>query len=217
MRILNALANAIDAAEALDRLAIGRLGDGMVIYIIGLLIFFAIHSERMVAPGFRDRIIAARGEGTWKGVYSLISLLGFVLIVWGWMSYRPQAPQIYVPPEWGRHFAMLLVLLGFICVEAAYVPPNHIKAYLRHPFLTGIFLWALAHLFANGDLAGIILFGAFLVYAVVDRIAVTTRPQPVVAEPTLRGDLIAIIVGAALYAVFLFWLHGLLFGVSPLG
>lgn len=189
----------------------------MAIFILGLVVFFGVHSERMIAPGIRDRVIASRGEGVWKGIYSLISLVGLVLIVWGWMTYRPEAPQLYVPPEWGRHVAMLLVLLGFICVEAAYVPPNHIKAYLRHPFLTGIFLWALAHLLANGDLAGVLLFSAFLVYAVIDRIAVASRPQPVIEEPTVRGDVIAVVVGLVLYALFVFWLHGLLFGVSPLG
>ena len=187
----------------------------MWILIAGLVVFFGIHCVRLVAPQFRARQLA-NNAGAWKGIYSLVSFVGLALIVWGWWVSRGEAPQVYDPPSWGRHAAMLLVLLAFILVASANMPAGRIKAWVQHPFLTGIFLWSLGHLLANGDLASVLLFGTFLVYCVVDRIAVALRPEPGPVFVSGRSDLIAIVSGVVLYAIFVFWLHGLLFGVSPL-
>ncbi len=186
----------------------------MLTLVLGLAIFLGTHSVRIVAPGFRDAQVTTN-ERRWKGVYSLLSIVGLALIVWGWMLYRPEAPEIYVPPSWGPHVAWVLVLAAFVFVAAAYLPPGSIKHRLKHPMLVGIVLWAVGHLLANGDLASLLLFGAFFAYAIIDLIASVPRgdPSPAVVQP--RSDLIAIGIGVAAFAVFGYWLHGWLFGVSP--
>jgi uncharacterized membrane protein len=186
----------------------------MTLLIAGLAIFFAVHLARVVAPGWRERLLAAN-PGRWKGLYALASLVGFALVVWGWIIWRPEAPQLYVPPAWGRHVAMLLVPLGLICLAAAYQPAGWIRATLQHPFLVGVMLWALAHLLANGDLAGVLVFGSFLAYGVVDIVAALGRPARL-AFATWRGDVVAVTAGLALTAALLLGLHQILFGVSPL-
>ena len=190
-------------------------GFEMLVLIIGLLLFFGIHAVRMIAPGFRAAQIAAN-EGRWKGIYSLLSLVGLVLIVWGYILYRPQADQLYIPPEWGRHVTYAFVLLGLISLTSAYQPVGRIKSTLQHPFLVGVILWSLGHLLANGDAAGVLLFGAFLVYSVINLIAELRRGQPKPVFVGYRGDIIAIVGGAVAYVVILLWLHGLLFGVNPM-
>jgi uncharacterized membrane protein len=165
------------------------------ILVLGLVVFFAVHSVRIFADPWRASQVAAN-ERRWKGLYSLASLVGFALIVWGWIAYRPEAPQVYIPPGWGRWVAIVLVWAAFVLLAAAYAPPGYIKSTAKHPFLTGVILWGIAHLLANGDLAGVLLFGAFLLYALLDRIAVIPR-------------------GSVVYAIFGYWLHPLLFGVGP--
>jgi uncharacterized membrane protein len=187
----------------------------MIVLILGLLLFFATHSVRMLAPGLRDAQIAAN-EGRWKGLYSLASLIGFGLIVWGYMLYRPEAGPLYVPPEWGRHVTFALVWLGLVSLTAAYQPVGRIKSTLQHPFLVGVILWSLGHLFANGDAAGVLVFGAFLVYSVGNLVAELRRGEAKPVFAGYRGDLIAVVAGTLAYAALLFWLHGWLFGVSPL-
>jgi uncharacterized membrane protein len=186
----------------------------MTILILGLVLFFGIHSVRVLAPGFRDAQLAA-SENRWKGIYSVVSIVGVALIVWGWHVFRPDAPEIYEPPSWGRHVTPLLVLIAFVFIAAANAPAGYIRHYVKHPFLTGIILWSGGHLLANGDLASLILFGAFLVWSVVDLIAVIPRgdPAPKVVRP--MSDVIAVVAGAAVFAVFGLWLHGWLFGVDP--
>lgn len=187
----------------------------MGIFLAGLVVFFAIHSVRMVAPGFRDERLLAMGTGPWKGLYSLVSLVGLALLIWGWMLYRLQAPEIYVAPDWGRHAAALLVPIAFVLQVAAYLPQSHIAGAVKHPFLLSVMLWSVGHLLANGDLASLILFGSFLVYAVVDRIAVSARPESEIVTHNWRDDILALVIGLAAAGVFAFFLHGLLFGVSP--
>lgn len=188
----------------------------MTILILGLFIFFAIHSVRIVAPGLRMNAIATMGEGGWKRLFSAIAAVGLALIVWGWMSYRLDAPFAYAPPIWGRHVTYTLVLFAFILLAAAYVPTGYIKTFVRHPFLTAVALWGLGHLLANGDMAGLLLFGTFLAYAVIDRIAVMFRTAPPSEKPAWQGDAIAIGIGLVAYVFTLFWAHELLFDVSPL-
>src|SRR6188508_1930290 len=109
----------------------------MLILVLGLVIFFGIHSVRIVAADFRDAQVAA-GERRWKGLYSLLSIAGLVLIVWGWRLYRPEAPELYEPPSWGRHLTALLVLLAFVSFAASFLPAGWIKQRLKHPMLAGI-------------------------------------------------------------------------------
>ena len=187
----------------------------MLTLILGLVVFFGVHCVHLYAGPWRDRQLAAN-EGRWKGAYSLVSLLGLILIVWGWAQYRPAAPQVYLPPAWGHHVTMLFVLVGLILIVAAYVPVGRIKASVRNPFLIGIILWSLGHLLANGDMAGLLLFGCFLVYAVVDLIAVTARHEAAPVFAGYRGDAIAVAVGLVVYLALLLKLHEMVLGVSPL-
>ncbi|MBI4920242.1 MAG: NnrU family protein [Devosia nanyangense] len=187
----------------------------MFVLIAGLVLFFGPHAVRMLAPNFREAQVAAN-EGRWKGLYSLISLVGFGLLVWGYILYRPGAPQLYAPPGWAHGVTFVLVWLGLISLPAAYQPAGRIKATLQHPFLVGVILWSLGHLISNGDAAGVLVFGAFLVYSVRNLIAQLRREQPKPAFAGYRGDIVSIAAGTVLYAALLFWLHGWLFGVNPL-
>ncbi|ADG12097.1 NnrU family protein [Caulobacter segnis] len=188
----------------------------MTILILGLVVFLGVHSVRIVAAPLRDGQIAAN-EKRWKGLYALIAGLGFVLIILGWIAARPTAPQVYDPPTWGRHAAMGLVWIAFVLLAGSNGPVGRIKATVRHPMLLGTIAWAGGHLLANGDQASVILFGAFLAWAILDLISALNRkePAPVVTKPI--ADLIALVAGTVLYAVFVLGLHRLLFGVSPTG
>lgn len=190
----------------------------MPLLILGLIVFLGGHSVRIVAPRMRDRMIARHGEGAWKGVYSIVAAVGLVLIVIGYGMARADPVVIWQPPVWTRHLALLLMVPVFVLFAAAYLP-GRIKATVRHPMLAGVKLWAVAHLLANGTLADMLLFGSFLAWAVVDRISVKRRdgaPPLTVARATPANDAIAILVGLAVYALFLFYLHRVLFGVAPL-
>lgn len=189
---------------------------GLWILVLGLVAFFAMHSVRMVAGGFREQQLADN-ERRWKGVYSLISLAGLVLIIWGWIQYRGEAPELYAPPGWGRHVAMALVLAAFILLPAAYMPPGRIRYYVKHPMLVGIILWAAGHLLVNGDLASLLLFGSFLVYSAINLVAAIPRGDAAPKMVRPRSDLMAVVAGTVLYVGFVLWLHGWLFGVSLIG
>ena len=188
----------------------------MTILILGLVVFLGVHSVRILAGPFRNAQVAAN-EKRWKGLYSLASAVGLGLIIWGWILFRPMAPQLYDPPSWGRHAAWLLVWMAFVLMPTANAPTGRIKATVRHPMLLGVIFWSSGHLLANGDQASAMLFGSFLVWAIVDLASALGRkePAPVVVKP--RADIIAVAAGTVLWAVFVFFLHRLLFGVSPLG
>jgi len=190
----------------------------MGILIVGLVLFFAVHSVSIIAEPWRDRMAARLGEKAWQGLYALAALGGLVLIVWGYGMARQEPIVLYVPPLWMRHVTLLLLLPVFPLLLAAYLP-GRIQAATQHPMLAATKLWAFAHLLANGTLADILLFGSFLIWAVADRISLRRRiPRPVPgAPPTKSNDLIAVVGGLALYAVFVLWGHAWLFGVSPIG
>ena len=188
----------------------------MTILILGLVLFFGIHTVRIVAGPFRDAQVAA-SPGRWKGLYSLISAVGLGLIIWGWIQYRLMAPQLYDPPSWGRHAALGLVWVAFILLAASHGPVGRIKTAVRHPMLVGIIFWSLGHLLANGDQASVLLFGSFLAYAVVDLISALGRREPPPAPTKPIADVIAVVAGTALYVLFVLFLHRVFFGVSPLG
>jgi len=191
----------------------------MLILILGLVIFLGAHSVRIVAPGWRDAKFAEWGEKRWKGLYSLVSLAGLVLIIIGYGFARQHPIVLYWPPLWMRHIALVVMMPVFVFFAAAYIP-GRIKTALKHPMLAAVKLWALAHLLANGTLADVLLFGSFLVWAIVDRISVKRRPEPEAPAgpaPSPANDVIALVVGGTFYVAFLLFLHQWLFGVSPLG
>jgi uncharacterized membrane protein len=188
----------------------------MMILVLGLVLFLGVHSVRIVAGPFRDAQVATH-PGRWKGLYSLVSAAGLGLIIWGWMLYRPGAPQLYDPPAWGRHVALLLVWPAFILLAGANGPVGRIKATVRHPMLIGIILWSAAHLLANGDQASVLLFGGFLAFGVADLISALRRNEPAPVANKPLADVIMVVAGTAFYALFLLVLHKILFGVSPLG
>jgi uncharacterized membrane protein len=189
----------------------------MAMLIAGLIVFLGLHSIAIVAPRLRERLKAQWGEGAWKGLYSVVSLIGFVMIVVGF-GWARQAPIVlYSPPHWLRHVAFLLMVPVFPLLLSAYLP-GRIKTAMKHPMLAAVKFWALAHLLANGLLSDVLLFGGFLAWAVVDRISLKRRTQVVHTAPAGRyNDVIAVVLGLALYAFFLLWAHVRLFGVSPLG
>jgi uncharacterized membrane protein len=190
----------------------------MTTLIAGLILFFGVHSISIVAPGMRDALVAKLGQWPWRGLYSVISISGFVLIVSGYAAARLEPTVLYAPPGWLRHVAMLLLLFVFPMVLAGYLP-GRIKAKLKHPMILGVKTWAFAHLLANGNLADVLLFGTFLAWAVVDFISLQRRESSLtLALPAaLWNDAAAIIGGLGLYAAFVLWLHPLLIGVLLVG
>ena len=192
----------------------------MSVMILGLVLFLGVHSVRIVADGWRSATLARIGEGGWKGVYTALSLLGFGLIIWGFGLARQQPVVLWNPPVWTRHLAALLTLPAFIFLVAAYVPGNAIKARLKHPMVLGVKVWALAHLIANRTLADELLFGAFLLWAVLAFRSLRQRDLAAgVVYPAGRAGptVVAVVVGVLIWAGFAFWAHGLLIGVRPFG
>jgi uncharacterized membrane protein len=192
----------------------------MSILIIGLIIFLGLHSTRIFAEEWRGNVIAQRGAGAWKGLYSVVSVISFVLIVWGYGMARQQPVVIWVPPVATRHIAALLMLFAMIMLMAAYVPGNTIKAKLGHPMVLSVKTWALAHLLANGNLADVLLFGSFLSWAVLCFIAARKRDRvagTVYAAGKTMPTVITVVIGLVAYGVFAMVLHKWLIGVPVFG
>jgi len=192
----------------------------MLIYLVlGLLVFLGVHSIRLVADGWRNRCIARFGKTTWKCAYSAVSLVGFAAIVFGYGLARQQPVQLWVPLAGMPHLAALLTWVAFVLLAATYIPRNHFKARWHHPMLLATKLWALAHLLANGTLAGAVLFGSFLVWAIVMFANARRRDRREAmryAPGLLSRSLTSVLVGTLAWATFAFWLHGLLIGILPL-
>lgn len=188
----------------------------MTTLIVGLILFLGLHSLSIVNEPLRNRLHTSMGEAAFKGLFSLASLIGLVLIIWGYGAARLDPTVIYTPPGWLRHLAMLLLIPVFPLLFATYFP-GRIKAKLGHPMLVAVKLWALAHLLANGMLHDLLLFGSFLAWAVADRISLKRRNQrPIATLPAAKAnDAIAIVGGLAVYVVIVFWAHQWLFGVAP--
>lgn len=185
----------------------------MTLLVLGLVLFFAVHSVMIVAPGARQRAVQALGINGWRGIYSLIAIAGLVLLVVGYGQARQAPVVLYTPPSWMRHVTFLLMLPVFPMLFAAYLP-GKIKASLKHPMLAAVKLWAFAHLLANGMLADVLLFGVFLAWAVLDRVSLKRRAaQPAAATASRWNDLIAVVAGLVVYGLFLTVLHRLLVGV----
>lgn len=181
----------------------------MTLLYIGAVIFVGAHLLAMFLPGARDRLRARMGENPYKGVFSLISAAGLILMIYGFYTTRGTLgpdDYIYTPAAWTRHAAMGLVLLAFISLGASH-GKGHLKLWLKHPMSIGIGLWAFAHLLANGERPAIIFFGAFLVLAVLDILLSTMRGKLPHHEAQLKSDVRAVIIGVILYLVFLFGFH----------
>ncbi len=185
----------------------------MIILIAGLVIFLGVHTFTTLREP-RAALIGRIGEGAYKGLYSLVSAAGLVLIVWGFGRYRGDGYiPVWDPPFGLRHLTLLLMWFSFVALVAANAPAGWIKGVLRHPMLVGVKIWALAHLLANGDLGSLILFGSLLAWAVYDRIAVKRRGDAGAPRSGFTsGDAIAIVGGTLAYGA-MFWLHPWLIGV----
>lgn len=188
--------------------------------IAGLLMFLGAHSVRVVADGWRSRMRQRWGATLWRAGFSMVSLAGLTLLVWGFGQARQAPVLLWAPPPGMRHLATLLTLPAFVLLAAAYVPGNRIKARVRHPMTLGVKFWALAHLLANGMLAHAVLFGSFLLWAVLVYSAARRRDAaqwPSRAHVTKGATGIAVAIGVAAWVAFALWLHGLLIGVRPFG
>ena len=202
----------------------------MALLILGLVLFLGAHSTRIFAENWRQAILERLGEKAYKGVYTLVSLLGFGLMVFGFDQVRWDSPLLWAPPVWVNHAAALLMLLSLVLLASAYTPRNAIKAKLHHPMVLSVKVWALAHLLANPRLADVVLFGAFLLWSVLnfraarqrDRLAAASEQagegsaalQP---EISISATWRAIGIGVVVWAFLLSRGHTWLFGVSPMG
>jgi uncharacterized membrane protein len=193
---------------------------GLAIMIIGLAVFLGSHTLVTLRPQ-RAALIARIGERPYKALFALVSLVGILLIGYGFAQYRAAGYiNIWMPPRWTRHVTELLMWPAIIAIVAAYIP-SEIKRVLKHPMLAGVKLWAVAHLISNGDLGSIILFGSILAWAVYDRILLKRRtdaPAPAVATGGgYRNDFIVVVVGTVVYFVLGFWFHPWVIGVPVFG
>jgi uncharacterized membrane protein len=191
----------------------------MAILVLGLVIFLGLHSTRIVSQSGRERAIARFGEGPWKGIYSALSAIGFVLIVWGFARARYDAPQLWTLPAGARHITMLLMLVALILFASFLFKRSHIAVLTHHPMLWSVLLWSAGHLFANGSAADLVLFGAFFVWSAADLVSAYARDRRngvVYPEPQVAATAGAIVVGLVVYALLIGGLHLWLFGVSPL-
>lgn len=193
----------------------------MLALVLGLALFLGIHSIRIVADDWRTGMRARVGEKPWKLGYTAVSIVGFVLICSGYGQARQAPVVLWETPRGMNHLAAALTLIAFVFLAASKVPRNAIKARLRHPMLLGTKVWALAHLLANNTLADLLLFGGFLVWAILCFRAARRRdigaaPPPPPSSGTAAGTATTVVVGIALWAAFALWLHALLIGVRPL-
>ena len=200
----------------------------MALLILGLLLFLGAHSTRIFAESWRQATLARLGEKAYKGAYTLVSLVGFGLMMFGFDQVRWDSPMLWAPPVWAKHGAALLMLLSLVLLVCAYVPRNAIKAKLHHPMVLSVKVWALAHLLSNPRLADVVLFGAFLLWSVLNFRAARQRDRLAAAslgeeaadhEPvvSMASTWLAVGMGVALWAVLVWRGHAWLFGVSPLG
>ena len=192
----------------------------MLLLILGLILFLGMHSARLFAADKRASFIAAKGPLAWKGIYALVSIVGFVLIIYGYGQARMSPTWLWISPVWTRHLAALLTIPAFILIVATYIPGSCIKARVGHPMLLGVKFWALAHLIANGSLADLLLFGGFLAWATA--LFVVSRKRDRAAgvsygkgKPVM--DAVVVVVGLVAWAAFAFSLHGAWIGVKPMG
>lgn len=194
----------------------------MTYLAIGLILFLGVHSVRIFAESWRQQRLNTLGEAAWKGTYSLISVAGFALLIWGYGVARQNPVVLWVPPVGMRHVASLLTLVSFVLLAAAYVPRNAFKQRLKHPMVLSVKVWAFAHLLSNGNLADVVLFGSFLVWAALSFRAARLRDAAAVVASELSHSLVSrtaltVAVGVGAWAAFALWAHAPLIGVRPFG
>jgi uncharacterized membrane protein len=196
--------------------------------ILGLVLFVGSHSVRIFADDWRSRTIEAWGEKAFKGLYAVLSLVGFYALIVGYAEARMNPIVIWQPPIATRHISVLLMLFASILMVAAYIPGNHLKLRMGHPMVLSVKVWALAHLLSNGNLADLVLFGTFLVWSVLNFKSARARDRIKAAAQTmdealqapkakLSATLITLVGGALLWAGITFYLHALVVGISPMG
>lgn len=190
----------------------------MALFLTGLIIFLASHSCRIFAESWRNHMIDRIGEVKWKGLYTIISLVGFIIMVIGYGQARQDTVVLWQPNAFLIYIALALNLVAFIFLAGSSPSNNAIRLKLKHPMILGVKVWALAHLLSNGTLVNLILFGAFLIWAVLDFRSARKRPvlMPQQAEISRKATVITIVSGVILWAVFVFGLHQYLIGVSPI-
>lgn len=192
----------------------------MTLLVVGIVLFLGLHLVRVVAPGFRQSMIASVGESGWKIGYSVGSILTLVLLIYGFGQARQVTGMLYNPPVWMAHITITLMLIAVICLVASLLPAGHIAVKTKHPMVLSVKIWALSHLLANGETSSVLLFGAFLAWGVILRISLKRRQRA--GDITLRPfvsakyDLYAVVIGVVAWALITFKLHELLIGVSPL-
>ncbi|RUL61493.1 NnrU family protein [Dyella dinghuensis] len=190
----------------------------MLVLVLGLILFIGIHSVRIVADSWRTQFIAKHGLKRWKGIHSLFAIVGFVLIVWGFGLARQHPVVLYVPPIWLSRLNALFMLISLIFFAAARVPNNHIKAKFGHPQTLAVKIWAFGHLLAVGMLHDVVLFLPFLIWSIA-LYAVSRRRDrlegKVYPPGTVKGDVLIVVIGVVVWALFAYWLHSLLIGVKP--
>lgn len=193
----------------------------MLLMIVGLVVFLGMHSVP-IATGLHGTLEARLGARGYRLVFTALSVVGLIAIIWGFgiWKYQQGSAILYVPPVWMAHIALLLMAISFVLLAAAH-GKSHIRKRVKHPMLVAVKIWAFAHLLANGAVADVVLFGAFLAWAVADRISVKRRERagrltPAAFEPTVKGDVIAVGTGLIVYVLFVWKLHLWLIGVSPL-
>jgi uncharacterized membrane protein len=191
----------------------------MSLLIIGLIIFLGSHSSRIFAEPWRNHMIDRLGEVKWKGLYTIASLIGLVLVVIGYGQARQAPIVLWQPATYLIHISILLNLVAFIFLAGSSPSNNAIRLKLKHPMILGVKVWALAHLLANGTLVDLILFGSFLLWAVLDFRSARKRPihMPEKAVISTKATITVVITGVVIWAAFIFGLHQYLIGVSPLG
>lgn len=192
----------------------------MALLILGLVLFLGIHSTRIFADGWRTGMVARMGPLPWKGLYAVLSILAFIVLIWGFREARQESVVLWSSPRWMTHVTAVLMVLSFVLLVSAYVPGNWFKARWHHPMVLGVKVWALAHLLSNGVAADVVLFGAFLLWAVLSFSAARRRDRAngtVYPPGNAVGTSIAIAVGLVGWSVFALLLHGPLIGVRPLG
>jgi uncharacterized membrane protein len=191
----------------------------MAILVLGLVIFLGLHSTRIFAEPLRAQAIARLGDGPWKGIYSLVSAIGFVLIVWGFAQARFDSAALWTPPPGVQHVTILMMLLSMLVLAGYFFKQSHIAVAVHHPMVWSVAVFGLAHLIANGSAADVVLFGAFFIWALADLMSSYARDRRlsvVYPEPNWGATIGAIALGLVLWAIVAFWLHLWLFGVSPM-
>ena len=192
----------------------------MALLVFSIVLFLVLHSLRVFAPAWRERTIARMGVQSWRGLYSLLSIASLVLLIYAFGASRSVTPILYTPPMFMTHITLTLMLIAMILLMASILPAGKIAVWVKHPMVASVKIWAVAHLLSNGELNSVLLFGGFLIWAVLVRISAKRRARA--GEKVVRDfvstqyDIAAIIGGAALYAVILLYLHQMLIGVSPL-